>query len=589
MDIDSSPAKDREARMLAFSSGRMRIFLEILAAAISGALYAAIFAGPGWHWFAWFGMVPLYCLISGRDSKKAFWYTYIWGYFWSLFSFIWLREILFPIPFVFSLLLGLFPALWGVTVPFLFRNFMIPADVRLKGAESIRSWRNRNPFKEIAFCMALAGWWCVTEWIRSWIFTGLPWNLVGSSQWKFNALIQICEYTGVYGVSFLVVLVNLSIGVFVKQLFLPGDRMGSAIRLYSLIFAFALVQLSIALSIKNVVWLKAASSDYSTLRIGVVQPDLSQRRKGGPELVLEAIDICVSLSEKLMENFGEVNAADRPALLVWPESAIPVPYNADAPLSERYRNEVRRLNRITGTPLLIGSLYLEPNPKNPDQAFIYNSALFIRNGGLVEDLYSKVHIVPFGEYVPFGETFPWLNRLVGMGRNLSRGKQFRPLEIAPGVRAGISICYEDVFAYISRAQALNGANFLMVVTNDAWYPTSDEPVQHFANSVFRAVETRLPMLRCGNSNFSVAVDPTGRVSDSIRKGDPGWTGRQSAVLTVRYNPNPKPTFYTRYGNVFVGVCFAFALLIFAVAVIQWKIYKSAFLDVFEKTSGEKGY
>lgn len=589
MDNDSSGKKNREARLLAFASGRMRIFLEVLAAALSGGLYATIFAGVGWSWFAWFGLVPLYLLIVGKSTKKAFWYTYIWGYFWSVFSFMWLREIFFMIPFVFSFLLGLFPALWGVTVPFLFRNFMIPPEVRLRGADAALSWRSRNPFKEIAFCMALAGWWCVTEWIRSWIFTGLPWNLVGSSQWKFNALIQICEYTGVYGISFLVVLVNLSIAVFLKQLLLPGGRTGGAVRIYSLIFAFALVQLSIAFSLRNVAGIVAASANSSVLKVGVVQPDLSQRRNGSPERIQEAIDVCASLSEKLMESARDMSPEDRPALLVWPESATPVPFNADAPFSERFRNEVRRLNRIHGIPFLIGSLYLESNPVNPDKTDVYNSALFIRSGGMVEDLYSKIHIVPFGEYVPFGEPFPWLNRLVGMGRNLSRGKQFRPLEIAPGVRAGVSICYEDVFAYISRAHALKGANLLLVVTNDAWYPTSDEPVQHFANSVFRAVETRLPMVRCGNSNFSVVIDPAGRVADSIRKGAPGWTGRESAVLTVRYIPDPKPTFYTLHGNVFVGAVFAFALLIFAMAAVNWKIYRSAFLDAFEKTSGEKGY
>ncbi|OQA81598.1 MAG: Apolipoprotein N-acyltransferase [Lentisphaerae bacterium ADurb.Bin242] len=587
MNSDSLQSKDREARILAFASGRMRIVLEILAAALSGALYAAIFAGTGWHWYAWFGMVPLYCLIAGRNAKKAFWYSYVWGYFWSLFSFLWLREIFFPIPFVFAFLLGLFPALWGVTVPFLFRNFLIPPEVRLKGAGALASWRSGNPFKEIAFCMALAGLWCVTEWLRSWIFTGLPWNLVGSSQWKFNALIQICEYTGVYGVSFLAGMVNFSLGVFLQQLFSGTDKNRRPVRIYSLIFSFALIQLVIFGCMKNVIGIIVRTPENSTLRVGVVQPNLSQRRSGGVERTREAIDVCVSLSEKLMENYGKGKATDPPALLVWPESSVPVPYNADAPLSERYRNEVKRLNETYRIPLLIGSLYLDWNQKNPEQVDVYNSALFIRSGGDVEDLYSKVHIVPFGEYVPYGETFPWLNRLVGMGRNLSRGKQFRPLEIAPGVRAGIAICYEDVFAYISRAHALNGANLLLVVTNDAWYPTSDEPIQHFANSVFRTVETRLPMLRCGNSNYSVVIDSTGRVSDSIRKGEPGWTGRQSGTLYVHYNPNPKPTFYTLYGDVFIGFCSAFALLIFAAAVMNWKIYKSAFLDAFEKTPAGK--
>ena len=197
-----------------------------------------------------------------------------------------------------------------------------------------------------------------------------------------------------------------------------------------------------------------------------------------------------------------------------------------------------------------------------------------------------MHIVPFGEFVPFGREFPILNRLVGMGRNLCRGPGFRPLEILPGLHAGISVCYEDIFSYISRAHAKKGANILLVVTNDAWYPTSNEPVQHFANSLFRAVETRLPMIRIGNSNFSVVIDPTGHVSRTLfRTGDgrldPGIQKRGSGILDLRYQEFPRKTFYTRYGNIFIGLCAAVFLIVLMFSLQNWRRFHQAFEDTLQ--------
>ncbi len=147
--------------------------------------------------------------------------------------------------------------------------------------------------------------------------------------------------------------------------------------------------------------------------------------------------------------------------------------------------------------------------------------------------YDKVHIVPFGEFIPLNDTFPVIGELVGMGRNLTPGKAFRPLDLTKDVRAGVMICYEDVFAYAARELVRNGANFLLVITNDAWYPTSTEPEQHYANAVLRTVETRLPMLRCGNSNYSVLIDQFGRTVDSVTKRIDPETGdaRADAVGT----------------------------------------------------------
>ena len=573
MDISRKTPENRAGRLLAFRSGRLRIALDVLICAASGALYSTVFAGTDCSFLAWVGLIPLYWVIRRGSSRRAFALSLVWGYFESLFAFMWLREIVFFIPFAFGFVLGAFPALWGMAVPFVIRNFLIPPEIRLKGAEAAQSWNSHSPFKELFCCLALTGWWCVTEWIRSWIFTGLPWNLVGSSQWRVLPLIQISEYTGVYGVSFLVVLVNLSLASGLERL--SRDRKGLR-HFYPLLFALALVCASMSFGLKRIRQYSRQTPEKQ-LKIGVVQPHLSQRRSGGHEKTLEAIRVCAGLSDRLLDSGA------KPDVIVWPETAVPVPLNSAGTLADYYRAEVFRLGRKGDLPMLLGSIMLKNDPAEPGGVGVYNSAVLVRPGLQIVDTYSKVHIVPFGEFVPFGREFPVLNRIVGMGRNLTRGPEIRPLELLSGFRAGISICYEDIFSYISRAHARAGANLLLVVTNDAWYPTSNEPVQHFANSLFRAVETRLPMVRIGNSNYSVAIEPSGRVRGLSDPADPGIQQSTCGLLTVDCRAFPQPTFLTRYGNVFIGVCAALFVLVLAAALQNWRTFHQAFEDARKTT------
>ena len=166
--------EQREGRRLAFASGRLRIILELLLMALCGWLYAGIFEEVSFSFLAWFGLLPLFAAGIFYRPKRVLLYAYVWSYAWSLTSFFWLREIMVFIPFVLCLLLAVFPTLWALAVPFLCKNLLYPADVRLKGAEEIREFRQFNPFLEILFCLALASWWCVLEWTKSWLFTGLP-------------------------------------------------------------------------------------------------------------------------------------------------------------------------------------------------------------------------------------------------------------------------------------------------------------------------------------------------------------------------------------------------------------------------------
>lgn len=567
---------------LAFRVSWKRTVRDLLVAAATGAALTTAFPGVGFQPAAWVCIAPLLWLCSDVSKRRAFGYGMTWGYFWSLTSTFFLREINIAIPFVFGAVLGVFCAFWAMLIPVVCRSLLVPPDVRVRGAAAVAAYPRSRTGDEILAMFTLAAWWVILEWIRSWIFTGFPWNLLAATQWKNLNLIQICEHTGIYGLSFLVILVNIALFFTAKDLLavVRGAKYRRPLTLYA-----ALAIVAAAAFSGMGVWKKYsrlyAPENVTEYPVGVVQPDLSQRRAGGEESTREALDVCSRLSESLiadkkaaeglLSTYDGVTVSPPPlSLIVWPETAVPTAYYGGGQIGTEYRSRVRRMIRESGTPFLIGTLSYD-NIRSNTEYDMYNSALLLKEfpltGGNIRydaDMagrYDKVHIVPFGEFIPLNDTFPAIGRLVGMGRNLTPGKAFRPLDLTKDVRAGVMICYEDVFAYAARELVRNGANFLLVITNDAWYPTSTEPEQHYANAVLRTVETRLPMLRCGNSNYSVLIDQFGRTVDSVTKRIDPETGETeltpweqkaaSAVLTVRVPKRYTPTFYVRFGNVFV--------------------------------------
>ena len=595
---------------LAFRVSWKRTVRDLLVLALTGMALTTAFPGVGFQPAAWVCIAPLLWLCADVSKRRAFSYGMVWGYFWSLTSTFFLREINIAIPFVFGAVLGVFIAFWAMLIPVVCRSLLVPPEVRVRGAAAVAAYPRFAVRDEILAMFTLAAWWVILEWIRSWIFTGFPWNLLAATQWKNLNLIQICEYTGIYGLSFLVILVNIAIFFTAKDLqaVVHGAKYRRPFTLYAALTIVAAAAVS-GMSVWNKYNRLYAPENMTEYKVGVVQPDLSQRRAGGEDSTREALDVCSRLSESLIadKKAAEAVSADfdsipvgQPApstlqLIVWPETAVPTAFYVGGPVSTEYRSRVRRMIRESKTPFLIGTLTYD-NIRSSTEYDMYNSALLLKEfpltGGNIRydadaaGRYDKVHIVPFGEFIPLNDKFPAIGRLVGMGRNLTPGKAFRPIDLTKDVRAGIMICYEDVFAYAARELVRNGANFLLVITNDAWYPTSTEPEQHYANSVLRTVETRLPMLRCGNSNYSVLIDHFGRTVDSVTKRIDPETGETeltpweqkaaSAVMTVRVPKHYTPTFYVRFGNVFVLVLWViFAGGMAMVLRNDWLFRKSA--------------
>ena len=456
------------------------IAAEYLLLALCGAGFTLAFPGVDWNILAWIGIIPLCLSILYSSPGGAFAKAFVWSWFWNFTAFFWFREIAAPIPVGMAFTLAPFTAVWACFTAWIRKHMEFsPAD-RLQGATHCAKIK---PFSHagtgIMFLLGSSGFWCITEWIRSWIFTGLPWNLLAAAQWKTVPLIQICEFTGIYGISFCIILFNMAAAMTIPHI--PGLFRENK-RYWPL--SAALLILMFAFLSGTFLLIRASKTPTRPFRAGAIQCDLTQRRFPVAGEGEEAVEVCTGLTEKLLKKeFSSVKVSlDLPpseqiplSVVIWPETAVPVPYRGGSKLSELYRNKTGKLLQEYRTPFLIGSMDFELNRKSQYGYDLTNSALLVREpGGKIEDKYSKIHIVPFGEYVPYGDKYPFLNQLVGMGRNLSAGKRYNPIDLGSGVRAGISICFESVFPYVSRGHKLNGANLLVIISNDAWYPTSNE-------------------------------------------------------------------------------------------------------------------
>ncbi len=361
--------------------------------------------------------------------------------------------------------------------------------------------------------LAGAAAWVGLEYLRTYLFSGFPWTLWGDSQVTNLPLIQMASVTGVYGVSFLVVLGNLA---------LASGRMRTI---------FYTMPIVIAAYAYGYWTLKAAKLPAtSSVKVALLQGNIDQYKKWDDQYVRDIQNAYAALISQAMVH--------NPDLIVWPETSVPGYLLQNAPLRSWLENVVRasRTWHIVGSPV-------QHHEKS------YNTSFSISPEGYLEDEYAKVHLVPFGEIVPFatilGRWVSVLNELGGFTAGTAS-----PLLSVGKAKAGVSICYEAIFPNLVRQGVKEGAEILVNLTNDAWYMKTAAPYQHLAPNILRAVENRRWFLRANNTGISAIVDPFGRVVAA----SPLF---EQAVVEGFVEPRSTQTPYTRFGDVFAWLCMAF--------------------------------
>ncbi len=590
MEIKTEIEKE-QASNEAWRTSRKILSAEIAATILAGIFYATAFPPRNWEFAAWMALVPLHFIVARSTPKRAFGLGFLWGCAWAFPSFFWLREIATPIPFAIAPVLAFFPAVWAGLIPVLTRHILVPTKIQLEGFEAETAYKPSG-IRQTALALVLAAGWCALEWIRSWIFTGLPWNLAGASQWKIIPMIQIAEYTGVFGISFLVVYVNVA-GSMALASVLSTLGTGRYRRPVPLMAGMVMVMSVALIGFKSMLsWNASRGKGESKRYLNIVgiQGDIPQCRFASEEEADKVLDQYSRLSELALLN--------KPDVMVWPETAVPLSFRSPNGYGEKYRTVVEALARQGNTRVILGTIDYDfdhlASYREAKDVTAWNTVFMIGPDGKLADRYDKTHLVPFGEYVPLGRFFPWLVDLIGMGRGLSPGQRHTVFDLGKGARAGVCVCYEDVFPEITGAFVRNGANILLDITNDAWYPTSAESEQHLANAIFRAIETRRPLVRVGNNNGTCLVLPSGIVADSVvSKTGPDGTMipkpmvkcRGFAPFKVRFDPHTPLTFYSKYGDVFVWLCaiaWGAALLI---AAWKWRDKRRFLAAAFKPALG----
>jgi len=551
----------------AFRISRTASFLRILTTAGSGVLAAMAFPPCNAEILAFAALAPLIALASTQSWRKAALSGWLWGVGWAFCAFFWLREIFIAIPFAIAPILALWSALFAAGIPFLFRYLLHPAEVVAKGYSAMQKYQS-GFLRQLFFALAVAAWWCCVDFLRVELF---PWNYLAVSQYKNPALLQIAEYTGSFGVTFLLVFVNAALALALRLA--PREMAGGHYpKARVFLCAILLTAACGVFGIWRIRQIQTAPVAGRQVRIGLIQGDIAQDpevRDGGAE---EALATYLLLTSKLLKK-------ESCELIVWPETAVSCPIFGGSHLSAFYRNEVKHLLQTYRTPMLVGTLHFV---RFADGSFgETNTALFFSGDARILR-HDKVHRVPFGEFIPFRKYLPeWLVRRIDMQRDLTPGVEPAVMPVAPQTRAGIAICYESIFADLARREALRGANLFIVLSNDAWYPESSEPEQHLANAVIRSIETRIPSLRSGNNGGTLVVGRTGIVEKTFPTGITG-RGQAAGILTVTPETNPVPTFHTRYGEVFLFLCALFAAAAYFAALLQCRKVGRAMNDGFDR-------
>ena len=520
-----------------------------------GTLYAAALPPLNWNFAVFISLLPLlYCGCCFKWKFSAF-CGWLWGIGWAFFSCNFLREIEWFVPFLIAPVLALWPALWAALLPELKRFTLFPAKAVIWTAKKKSEYFNTALpwYRIILFTVSSAVLFTLIEWTRSRLFV---WNDFSATQYRNRYLIQIASLTGSYGIGFLIALVNA--GIFGAVYFRKH-------RIAPLIVPALLTAATVLFGVYNIRKIENLPPSKVNLRAGLVQCDLSQRRRATEEQIVEAIDVCTALSTQLAEQ--------KPELIIWPESAVPIPLESGGSIGDMFRRKFAAALRNSGIPVLAGLISFRPAIEQGVWD-VTNSALLFTPELKLAGRYDKIHRVPYGEYVPFRKYLPQaLINAVDMGRDLASGTNYEPINISPDIRASIAICYEGVFGYLTRKFALRDSNLLIVLSNDAWYPESSEPEQHLANAVIRAVETGLFMIRCGNNGGSGVVTPDGRFTQYI-----GSAARRPELLRERaigivnvpiYKNWTRRTIFVRYGEWFITLL---GTALFAL-IIGWMIYR----------------
>jgi apolipoprotein N-acyltransferase len=490
----------------------LRAFFLPSNALLSGLLLFLSFPKFGNGILAWIALIPLFHALRNAKPREAFKTGFLTGLIAHSGILYWISDVV--------VLYGYLPIYAGIAVMLLLAAYLSLYTALF--AAGIVFFRDRGH----AFFLAAPLLWTVLEYVRSYFLTGFPWENLAYSQYLFGNIIQIADITGIYGISFVIVLFNAVLYNILTAKFRrrrsPMIEIMTACSVFLILYGYGHFR---------IVNIQESLMRASSAEVALIQGNIDQNIKWDERYQSQTLEIYRSLSLRSIPAPG--------GLVVWPETAAPFYFERPGPLQEA----VIQLARNSGRTLLFGSPSYEKENGKPS---FMNSAYLLRPDGVVAGRYDKVHLVPYGEYVPLRQFFPFIGKLVAGVGDFRPGRGYDPL-VSDGHRFGVLICYEGIFPEAARNYKRNHADLLVNITNDAWFGKTSAPYQHLSMTVFRAVENRLYLVRSANTGVSAVIDPTGVIlsrTDLFER----------TVLKGYVKFIDEKTFYAAYGDIFVYLC-----------------------------------
>ncbi len=507
-------------------------------ACVSGVLQVLIFPRPALYILSWVALAPLiYAILKCREQDatlvlddggqflgpatawQGFLLGYVSGIIWYVGSNYWIFYVMHVYGgigtatsvvclLMYALYLSLYHGLFGLLLAL------------------IAARRNGFSLRALVFTPFV---WVAVELARTYI-TGFPWDLLGTTQIDNIPLSRVATVTGVYGISFEIVLENTAVAAaflvpYARRMFLLTASLAAAIALHA----------------GKLVHPPPLPTSYGAT---LVQADVPILDSGEWTLdyLTQTLDSLAALSVRPARG-----VQGTPTLIVWPES--PAPFFAT---DLHVRSTLANVARATDSYVIAGTLGIEHAGDPMRQPDIYNSASVIAPNGAWTARYDKIHLVPFGEFVPFETMFSFASGLTHQVGTFARGKSRLPLEVGT-TKVGVFICYEAIFPDEVRQFAKNGAEVFVNVSNDGWYGEGGAPWQHLNQARMRSVENHRWLLRDTNTGITAVIDPYGRVVAEAPRN-------QRTQLQAAYSLVETTTFYTRHGDWFPLLCAIITLL-----------------------------
>src|SRR5258708_7639077 len=516
-----------------------------LLAVLSAILQVLIFPLPNLYWLSWVAVAPLLVAILRARRPDTLqlegaakflpahlgqgfllgWFT---GILWYCGNCYWVYSTMKQygginafgaagLLFLFALYLGLYHGLFGLIVSWLAR-----------GGSRLGNGLVTSPFGGVSVELARTR------------ITGFPWDLLGITQVDNIPLARITTFTGVYGVSLEIMIVNAA---FAAAFLVRRNRR-----------SLLLAALAAAFVLQIARWIPAppVPADHTAL---LVQENIP---------VLDSSDWTTQYFADTLADLSHLSLTppgseqSRPQLIVWPES--PAPFYSGDPL---FRGAVSQIAVSARSWMVVGNVGVENASMSPQHATqIFNSATLVAPNGAWGGRYDKIHLVPFGEYVPFKEWFSFAGGLTKEVGDFSRGAARQPLP-AGDQKLGVFICYESIFPDDIRQFANNGARVFVNISNDGWYGDSGAYAHHLKQARMRAGGNARWLLRDTNTGVTASIDPYGRVVQTVPR-------KVRTALAASYALSNDTTFYTRHGDWFAYGCAIISLGAIVVALTPGK-------------------